>query len=71
MKRLGCKAVPLSKEPMGLPVSEDVDTRGTASNIEDTNTAHAWQGGEENGVVGGKGRTVTANVQPRRNLTSC
>ena len=38
MKRLGCKAVPLSKEPMGLPVSEDVDTRGTASNIEDTNT---------------------------------
>ena len=38
MKRLGCKAVPLSKEPMGLPVSEDVDTRGTASNIEDTNS---------------------------------
>ena len=35
--KIGCKAVHLSKEPERLPVSEDVDTRGTASNIEDTN----------------------------------
>ena len=33
----GCKAVHLSKEPERLPVSEDVDTRGISSNIEDTN----------------------------------
>ena len=38
MKRLSCKAVHLSKEPSGFPDSEDVDTRGTESNIEDTNT---------------------------------
>ena len=34
----GCIAVHLSKEPERLPVSEDVDTRGISSNIEDTNT---------------------------------
>ena len=33
----GCIAVHLSKEPERLPVSEDVDTRGISSNIEDTN----------------------------------
>ena len=37
MKRLGDNAVHLSKEPSGFPDSEDVDTRGTESNIEDTN----------------------------------
>ena len=36
--KIGCKAVHLSKEPERLPVSEDVDTRGISSNIEDTNT---------------------------------
>ena len=35
----GCIAVHLSKEPERLPVSEDVDTRGISSNIEDTNNA--------------------------------
>ena len=39
MKRLSCKAVHLSKEPSGFPDSEDVDTRGTESNIEDTNSS--------------------------------
>ena len=36
MKKLGDNAVHLSKGPSGFPDSEDVDTRGTASNIEDT-----------------------------------
>ena len=35
--KIGWKAVHLSKEPERLPVSEDVDTRGISSNIEDTN----------------------------------
>ena len=43
--KIGCKAVHLSKEPERLPVSEDVDTRGISSNIEDTNTN--WRFREE------------------------
>ena len=38
MNRIGCKAALLCKGPLRFPDSEDVDTRGTESNIEDTNT---------------------------------
>ena len=38
MKAIGCKAALSCKGPLRFPDSEDVDTRGTESNIEDTNT---------------------------------